>query len=82
MQFHFDLDDNEYFPGQNVYIDVYAANDSYVAFSGIDQSVLLVRNTRHDFNRDDVLNELSLYGATNDAEFDLFHVSKFSTIML
>lgn len=75
MQFKFDLNDDEYFPGQSVYIDVYASKDSYVAFSGIDESVLLVGKERHDFNKGDVLKELALYGATNDAEFDLFHVS-------
>ncbi|EAT47037.1 AAEL001794-PA, partial [Aedes aegypti] len=71
--FKFDLNDDEYFPGQSVYIDVYASKDSYVAFSGIDESVLLVGKERHDFNKGDVLKELALYGATNDAEFDLFH---------
>lgn len=71
--FKFHLDEPEYFPGQDIHIDVYAAKDSYVAFSGIDQSVLLTGKGQHDFNRDDVLKELALYGATNDAEFDLFH---------
>lgn len=71
--FKFTLDEEEYPPGKDMYIGVYAAKDSYVAFSSIDQSVLLVGNNRYDFNRDDVLNELALYGATEDSEFDWFH---------
>lgn len=75
LQFKFFLDSKEYFPGQEVQIDVYAAKDSYIAFSGIDQSVFLVRNSPHDISRDDVLKELALYGATQPNEFDYFHVS-------
>ncbi|XP_065088827.1 thioester-containing protein 1 allele S3-like isoform X2 [Ochlerotatus camptorhynchus] len=71
--FRFTLDEEEYTPGKDIYIGVYAAKDSYVAFSSIDQSVLLVDNNRYDFNRDDVLRELALYGATDDSEFDWFH---------
>lgn len=72
-EFKFFLDSKEYFPGQEVQIDVYAAKDSYIAFSGIDQSVFLVRNSPHDISRDDVLKELALYGATQPNEFDYFH---------
>lgn len=72
-EFRFDLDQDKYFPGQDVHIDVYASKDSYVAFSGIDQSVLLVRNGQHDISRDDVLKELALYGKTEPNEFDFFH---------
>ncbi|XP_065088813.1 thioester-containing protein 1 allele R1-like [Ochlerotatus camptorhynchus] len=71
--FKFTLDKHQYTPGEDIRIDVYAAGDSYVAFSGIDQSVLLVGQERHNFNEEDVLKELSLYGNTNDDEFDLFH---------
>lgn len=71
--FKFTLDEEEYPPGKDMYIGVYAAKDSYVAFNSIDQSVLLVENNRFDFNRDDVLKELALYGATEDSEFDWFH---------
>lgn len=71
--FKFTLDQEEYPPGKDMFIGVYAAKDSYVAFSSIDQSVLLVGKNRYDFNRDDVLKELALYGATDDTEFDWFH---------
>lgn len=71
--FKFTLDQEEYTPNKEMFITMYAEKDSYVAFSSIDQSVLLVGKNRYDFNRDDVLKELALYGATGDAEFDWFH---------
>lgn len=71
--FKFALNKQQYTPGEDILIDVYAAGDSYVAFSGIDQSVLLVGQERHDFYEDDVLKDLSLYGKTSDNVFDIFH---------
>lgn len=71
--FKLHLDEDEYTPGKDMYITVYAAKDSYVALNSIDQSVLLVENNHHDFNRDDVLRDLGLYGATENFEFDWFH---------
>ncbi|XP_058448417.1 thioester-containing protein 1 allele S3-like isoform X2 [Malaya genurostris] len=71
--FKFTLDTEEYRPGQDLYVDVEAASDSYVAFAAIDQSVLLLDRDGHDFTKNDVLKDLSLYGATDGNEYDPFH---------
>lgn len=55
-------------------MDLKAANDSYIAFHAIDQSVLHLGRDGHVFSRDDVLEDLSQYGATEANEFDPFHV--------
>lgn len=74
--FEFDLDKqagDSYVPGQDIYVDLKAANDSYIAFHAIDQSVLHLGRDGHVFSRDDVLADLSQYGATESNEFDPFH---------
>lgn len=74
--FEFTLDHevgNDYHPGQDIYVDLKAANDSYIAFHAIDQSVLHLGRDGHVFSRDDVLENLSQYGATESNEFDPFH---------
>uniref|UniRef100_A0A8D8DI20 TEP1-F n=1 Tax=Culex pipiens TaxID=7175 RepID=A0A8D8DI20_CULPI len=74
--FEFSLDHevgNDYHPGQDIYVDLKAANDSYIAFHAIDQSVLHLGRDGHVFSRDDVLEDLSQYGATEANEFDPFH---------
>lgn len=74
--FTFDLDrevGNDYTPRQDIYVDVKAANDSYIAFHAIDQSVLHLGRDGHVFSREDVLEDLSKYGATEANEFDPFH---------
>lgn len=72
--FEFSLDDDDYVPGQDIYVDLQAANDSYVAFHAIDQSVLhLGGQNEHAFTRDDVLSDLKLYGVSGMDEFDPFN---------
>ncbi|XP_058818752.1 thioester-containing protein 1 allele R1-like [Topomyia yanbarensis] len=71
--FKFSLDTDEYRPGQDIYVDVEAASDSYVAFAAIDQSVLLLGREGHDFTKSDVMKDLALYGATDGNEYDPFH---------
>uniref|UniRef100_A0A1Q3FMF1 TEP1-F n=2 Tax=Culex tarsalis TaxID=7177 RepID=A0A1Q3FMF1_CULTA len=66
-------DGSDYLPGQDIYVDLRAANDSYIAFHAIDQSVLHLGRDGHVFSRDDVLEDLSKYGATEANEFDPFH---------
>lgn len=70
--FEFSLDDDDYLPGQDIYVDLQAANDSYVAFHAIDQSVLYLGRTGHAFTRDDVLGDLKQYGVAGTDEFDGF----------
>lgn len=70
--FEFFLDDDNYHPGQDVYVDLSAAKDSYVAFHGIDQSVLHLGHDGHLFSRDDVLAELDQYCAIQEDEQDPF----------
>lgn len=74
--FDFELDHevgDDYYPGQDIYVDLKAANDSYIAFHAIDQSVLHLGRDGHVFSRDDVLKDLNKYGATEANEFDPFH---------
>lgn len=71
--FEFGLDDDDYLPGQDIYVDLQAANDSYVAFHAIDQSVLHLGRNGHAFTLDDVLGDLKQYGAGDLDEFDPFN---------
>ncbi|XP_058449538.1 thioester-containing protein 1 allele S3-like [Malaya genurostris] len=71
--FKFFLDKKEYRPGEDITIEAEGSNDSYVAFAGIDQSVLLMGRAGNGFDKSDVLRELALYGATEPNEFDPFH---------
>ncbi|XP_055547416.1 thioester-containing protein 1 allele S3-like [Wyeomyia smithii] len=71
--FSFTLDTEQYIPGQNFYVDVKGAKDSYIAFAAIDQSALLLGRSGHDITEKDVLNELALYGSTEPNEFDPFN---------
>lgn len=72
--FEFSLDDDDYLPGQDIYVDLQAANDSYVAFHAIDQSVLhLGGRNEHAFTRDDVLSDLKQYGVGGLDEYDPFN---------
>lgn len=74
-QFEFSLDDDDYLPGQDIYVDLQAANDSYVAFHAIDQSVLHLGRNGHAFTQDDVLRDLKQYGVGESDEFEPFNVS-------
>lgn len=71
--FEFNLDDDDYLPGQDIYVDLHAANDSYVAFHAIDQSVLHLGRNGHAFTQDDVLRDLKQYGVGGLDEFDPFN---------
>ncbi|KXJ80683.1 hypothetical protein RP20_CCG023881 [Aedes albopictus] len=67
------LDEDTFVPGQTISVTVKTANDSYVALSGIDQSVLLIERKGHHFDRNYVLNELVKYGKTDNSTLDLIH---------
>ncbi|XP_062706167.1 thioester-containing protein 1 allele S3 [Aedes albopictus] len=67
------LDEDTFVPGQTISVTVKTANDSYVALSGIDQSVLLIGRKGHHFDRNYVLNELVKYGKTDNSTLDLIH---------
>lgn len=72
--FEFSLDDDDYLPGQDIYVDLQAANDSYVAFHAIDQSVLhLGSRNGHAFTQDDVLSDLKQYEVGGTDEFEPFN---------
>ncbi|XP_053693028.1 thioester-containing protein 1 allele R1-like [Sabethes cyaneus] len=71
--FSFTLDAEEYQPGQDFYVDVKAAKDSYIAFGAIDQSALLLGRSGHNLAEKDVLTDLALYGSTEPNEFDPFN---------
>ncbi|KAL9707304.1 hypothetical protein quinque_010822 [Culex quinquefasciatus] len=71
--FEFSLDDDDYLPGQDIYVDLQAANDSYVAFHAIDQSVLHLGRNGHAFTQDDVLRDLKQYGVGESDEFKPFN---------
>ena len=75
LQFAVTLDEDTFVPGQTISVTVKTANDSYVALSGIDQSVLLIGRKGHHFDRNYVLNELVKYGKTDNSTLDLIHVS-------
>lgn len=51
-----------------------AVKDSYVAFHGIDQSVLHLGHGGHLFTRADVFSELDQYSAIHVDELDPFSV--------
>ncbi|KAL1399605.1 hypothetical protein pipiens_008079 [Culex pipiens pipiens] len=70
--FEFFLDNDNYNPGQDVYVDLRAVKDSYVAFHGIDQSVLHLGHDGHLFTRADVLAELDQYSSIHVDELDPF----------
>ena len=63
-------------------MDLQAANDSYVAFHAIDQSVLHLGRNGHAFTQDDVLSDLKLYGVGGLDEFDPFNVCYFKKLGL
>lgn len=70
------IDSDDYYPAQDIVIDVDATKDSFVAFQAIDQSALHLGNDGHDITKEDVYNELTRYGQNTDVgfEFDPFHV--------
>lgn len=53
------LDKESYFPGETISLEVHAARDSYFALNSVDQSLLLVEKNRHNFDRNDLLQELA-----------------------
>lgn len=76
LQFAITMNKESFVPGESICLTVHAAKDSYVGLSAIDQSALLLGKTRHNFDRNDVLHELTEYGKTDNANsFDPIHVS-------
>ncbi|XP_062706169.1 thioester-containing protein 1 allele S1 [Aedes albopictus] len=68
------MNKESFVPGESICLTVHAAKDSYVGLSAIDQSALLLGKTRHNFDRNDVLHELTEYGKTDNANsFDPIH---------
>lgn len=62
FQFSLDLPSGfNYKPAQICYVDFQAAEDSYIAFHAIDQSVLRISQSDHLFTTNDLLKDLELY---------------------
>ena len=75
MQLAVTLDKESYYAGETIRLTVNAAKDSYVALGAIDQSVMLMEDKRHNFDKNDVLHELAEYGRPDEFFFDPIHVS-------
>ncbi|XP_055639167.1 thioester-containing protein 1 allele R1-like [Toxorhynchites rutilus septentrionalis] len=66
------LDSEEYQPGQDIYVNVAAAEDSYFGTQAIDQSVLLLGNNANAFDKNEVLKDLALYDYTGNNDINSF----------
>lgn len=63
-----------YRPDQDLYIDIKAAPDSYIAFQAIDQGTLLLGHDKFGLTRDEVLDELEKYVSEDSNDLDIIHV--------
>lgn len=69
------LDDANYRPDQDIYVDVKAEKNSYLAFQAIDQGALLLGFDEFGLTRKQVQEDLASYvDADEENRLDLIHV--------
>ncbi|XP_001647863.2 CD109 antigen [Aedes aegypti] len=73
-EFEFMLDDANYRPDQDIYVDVKAEKNSYLAFQAIDQGALLLGFDEFGLTRKQVQEDLASYvDADEENRLDLIH---------